>query len=158
MRNFNNHKRKLENTNKLEQELRENQEKFILTSSKLEEKEHLLSKQSKSTDLVSIFSLIENSLTTESEWDEFKLKIKELSPNFLHQLLENHPSLTKSEIRLLILIKTGYTQKEIATILNIAPDSVKKAKSRVRKKIGLTDSVTLNQHLLGIEDKQHLMR
>src|SRR5690606_24547153 len=97
------------------------------------------------TDLISIFKLLENSLTTDMEWDEFKLKFEELKPEFFEKLLAHQPSFTKSEIRLLTLIKIGYAQKEIANMLSIAPDSVKKARSRVRKKINLPENASLKE-------------
>jgi DNA-binding CsgD family transcriptional regulator len=136
-------KRKLASVTNLENEL-------IITSEKLEQKNKLLSAQKgiKKTDLISIFKLVENSLSKETDWDAFKLKFKELSPNFINGLLVSHPDLSKSEIRLLTLIKIGYSQKEIANILNIAPDSVKKAKSRVRKKLNISETVRLNEYLL----------
>lgn len=98
-------------------------------------------------DFVSVFKLLENSLERESDWEQFKVKFKELNPDFLNKLNTNHPSLTKSEIRLLTLIKIGYSQKEIADILNIAPDSVKKSRSRVRKKLNLPKDDKLTDYL-----------
>lgn len=113
----------------------------------LKEKEELLAKKIKPTDLVSVFGLIENSLSTDDEWNEFKLKVKELDPNFVDHLMRDYPNLTKSDLRLLILIRIGYTQKEMAEILNIAPDSVKKARSRIRNKLNLEEKVNLNSFL-----------
>lgn len=143
-------KRKLEKTTNLETELQKNQKELSVISGKLKEKENIITSK---IDLTGIFNLVENSLSTEAKWDDFKLKLTELNPVFLEQLLVNHPELSKAEIRLLTLIKVGYTQKEIAEILNIAPDSVKKAKSRTRKKLGLSESITLNQYLLGIDKR-----
>ncbi|MAX82349.1 MAG: hypothetical protein CL843_19495 [Crocinitomicaceae bacterium] len=119
-----------------------NQSEILAQS--LKEKEDILEKK---VDLVGIFNLIENSLSTEDEWSDFKSKLKELNPNFFDQLLTSHSNLTKSEIRLLTLVKIGYSQKEIASTLNIAPDSVKKARTRVRKKLNLPDSTNLNEYL-----------
>lgn len=113
----------------------------------LKRKEHQLTKKIESTDLISVFNLIEKSLSSETDWNEFKIRIHELNPNFLDQLLKRFPDLTKSEIRLLILIRVGYSQKEIAKILSIAPDSVKKARSRVRKKINLNEKEDLVDYL-----------
>lgn len=142
-------KRKLERAENLENELHENRKELIFASEKLEEKDKLLSIKTgvKKTDLIGIFKLLESSLSTEAEWNEFKLKFKELNPSFLDQLLVEHSDLSKSEIRLLTLIKIGYTQKEIATILSIAPDSVKKAKHRVRKKLNFSKSIILAEYL-----------
>lgn len=113
----------------------------------LKKKEQRLAKKIESSDLISVFNLIESSLSTETDWTEFKVRIQELNPNFLNELLNQFPDLTKSEIRLLILIRVGYSQKEIASILNIAPDSVKKARSRVRKKLNLLESEKLSSYL-----------
>ncbi len=139
---------KLKRTEKLELELLEKQKELSLSTERLKQKKKLLANKKgiEKTDIISIFKLLENSLSSEMEWAEFKLKFKELNPNFLNQLLAKHPNLTKSEIRLLTLIKIGYSQKEIASILNIAPDSVKKAKNRVRKKMNLSETI-INDYL-----------
>ncbi|WP_147678240.1 7TM diverse intracellular signaling domain-containing protein [Algibacter pacificus] len=140
-------KKKLKKTERLENELLENRKKLQTASEELEEKDKILSTKTniEKTDLISIFKLLENSLSTENEWNEFKVKFNELKPEFHKKLLAHQPNLTKSEIRLLTLIKIGYSQKEIANILSIAPDSVKKARSRVRKKMNLPKNVSLRE-------------
>lgn len=130
-------KKRLYKTTYLEKELLEYR-------NKLKEKEKVLASN---TSFTSIFKLIENSLSSESDWNDFKDKFQSLDPNFINSLLVKHPNLSKSEIRLLTLIRIGYSQKEIASILNIAPDSVKKARSRVRKKLNLEASKGLNSYL-----------
>lgn len=101
----------------------------------------------KKIEFAGIFKLIENSLNNESEWDQFKNKLSDLSPNFLESLVNMHNDLTKSEVRLLTLIRVGYSQKEIAEVLKIAPDSVKKARSRARKKMKLNGTINLKDYL-----------
>ncbi|MEZ4930175.1 MAG: 7TM diverse intracellular signaling domain-containing protein [Chitinophagales bacterium] len=139
----------IEKTKNLKKELEANKDKLIHTSKELKEKEAALSNKKgiEKTDVIGILKLLENSLSTDEEWEEFKLKFTALNPNFLEQLSKKHPDLTKSEIRLLTLIKIGYTQKEIADILSIAPDSVKKSRSRARKKLKLQKSVSLSKYL-----------
>ncbi|MEQ9298496.1 MAG: sigma factor-like helix-turn-helix DNA-binding protein [Cyclobacteriaceae bacterium] len=44
---------------------------------------------------------------------------------------------TTNDLRLYTYLKANLSTKEIARILNITPDSVKKAKHRLRKKLGL---------------------
>ena len=112
-----------------------------------EKNKQLKASENSKIELVSIFKLLENSLSEDDDWEEFKLKFQQLSPNFLDQLVMRHGDLSKSEIRLLTLIRIGYSQKEIASILSIAPDSVKKARSRVRKRLNLTESEKLNAYL-----------
>ncbi|MEZ4800900.1 MAG: 7TM diverse intracellular signaling domain-containing protein [Flavobacteriales bacterium] len=109
----------------------------------LKSQEAILAKKIDSSDFVSIFGLIESSMSSETEWDDFKAKVNDLDPNFVNLLIEKYPDLTKSEVRLLILIRVGYNQKEIASILNIDPSSVKKARTRARKKLGLEEADNL---------------
>lgn len=130
------------------QKLRKNDEmaaELFENKTELEKKDLLLA--FKKSEIVSVFKLVENSLHNEEDWIEFKERFKDQNPNFLTKLLAEHQDLSKSEIRLLTLIKIGYTQKEIASILNIAPDSVKKARSRVRKKLSLSDDTKLSDYL-----------
>jgi DNA-binding CsgD family transcriptional regulator len=133
----------------LENELIQNKQALLDVSKQLESSlDNASSKNTiEKTDLLSIFKLLESTLSKEEDWPEFKLKFEELSPNFLANLNQAHPNLSKSEIRLLILVRIGFTQKEIANILNIAPDSVKKAKQRVRKKLSLSKSIMLTDYL-----------
>lgn len=133
-------KKKLLRKQILEIELSKNRTKL------LEKEKQLASKSS----LVSVFKLIENSFEDRSDWVDFKEKFESIDPNFVTSLLVKHPKLTKSEIRLITLIKIGYSQKEIANILNIAPDSVKKARSRVRKKMNLDENEELSDYLNSI--------
>lgn len=118
----------------------------------LEEKEKLLisNKTLNKADLVSVFGIIENSFENNLDWHNFKQKFADLAPNFIPSLLAKHTNLSKSEIRLLTLVRIGYSQKEMACILNIAPDSVKKAKSRVRKKLDLPTSIKLYDYLIAL--------
>ncbi len=105
--------------------------------------------QFKKTDLLSIFKLLEYNLTNKEEWISFKNKYQELNPNFLSNLLKVHSNLSKTELRLLILVKIGFTQKEISTMLYIVESSVKKAKQRVRKKMNVNNTLSLSGYLSG---------
>jgi len=136
-------KKKLSTSAQLEMELAQ-------TRQELGEKQKALDVDSKikKTDFANIFKLVESSLSTEAEWDEFKVRFDLLQPDFYNQLLRAHPTLSKSEVRLLILIHIGYSQKEIADILHIAPDSVKKGRNRARKKLKIPSEVRLEDFLL----------
>ena len=142
-------KDKINRADDLENELKLKSAELIVKNRRLEELNRLLESRSsiEKTDLINIFTLLENELSKDSDWEFFKEKFSELNPKFLNRLLEQHNELTKAEVRLVTLIRIGYSQKEIARILNIAPDSVKKARSRVRKKMNLNSNVNLNNYL-----------
>ncbi len=57
--------------------------------------------------------------------------------HFQERLKARYAKLTAYDLRLCTYLKTNLSTKEIATLLNIAPDSVKKAKHRLRKKINM---------------------
>ncbi len=87
-----------------------------------------------------IKSTLRNDLRLENDWDNFKLHFEEVHPNFFKDLKENYPTLTPNEIRLSAYYHLNMSVKEIATLLNIHPRSVHKAKSRLNKKMGKAES------------------
>ena len=58
---------------------------------------------------------------------------------FFKDLQANHPNLTKNEVRLYTYFHINISTKEIAALLNIAPASVRQAKSRLYKKMGINN-------------------
>ncbi len=82
-----------------------------------------------------IKSTIKNDIQLENDWDSFKVHFEEVHPNFFTELNEKYPTLTKYEIRLSAYYHLNMTAKEIATLLNINPSSVHRAKSRLNRKM-----------------------
>ncbi len=68
--------------------------------------------------------------------DHLLLELQQSNQHFQSQLTRRFPELTAYDLRLCTYLKSNLTTKEIAVLLNITPDSVKKAKHRLRKKIG----------------------
>lgn len=81
----------------------------------------------------------------EGEWELFQKGFEEVHPNFYTKLREKHPSISTKEERLLALILLGLDGKECARILHIAPGSVKMARHRLRKKLGLPEGHDLEE-------------
>ncbi len=86
-------------------------------------------------ELKEIKASIKNSLQFETDWDKFKLHFEQVHPDFFKDLLEKHPNLTNNEIRLCAYFHLNLSPKEIATMLNINPESVHRAKTRLNKKL-----------------------
>lgn len=89
--------------------------------------------------LEDIESLLQSHLHLDDEWNRFKLHFEQVHPGFFEELKVKHPTLTKNETRLCAYFHLHLSTKEIATLLNIDPASVRRAKSRLYKKIGLRD-------------------
>lgn len=69
--------------------------------------------------------------------DHLLMELESTNQRFQRQLKSRFPTLTSYDIRLCTYLKSNLSTKEIATLLNITPDSVKKAKHRLRKKLKL---------------------
>ena len=78
---------------------------------------------------------IDEQLDTQESWETFESYFDALHNDLFKLLREQYPKLTQTEIQLCSMIRMNLSNKEIATILNILPDSVKKAKQRLRKKL-----------------------
>ncbi|WP_141719692.1 helix-turn-helix transcriptional regulator [Roseivirga misakiensis] len=66
---------------------------------------------------------------------------------FQEDLKQHYPHLTAYDLRLCTYLKANLSTKEIASILNITPDSVKKAKHRLRRKVELGPLTKWDQFL-----------
>lgn len=73
--------------------------------------------------------------------DHLLMELETSNQRFRQQLKARHPRLTSYDIRLCTYLKANLSTKEIATLLNITPDSVKKAKHRLRRKMNLKPTV-----------------
>lgn len=83
-------------------------------------------------------------------WDEFNLRFTEVNSDFYNRLKLKHPNLTVTEQKHSALIKLKFSTKEMARILNIEPHSVNISRSRIRKKLGLERSDSLEDYITNL--------
>jgi len=86
-----------------------------------------------------LHKLQQATILTESDWKDFKSMFSQIHTHFFEHLERHFPSLTNAEIRLLALSKIGLSTNEKASALGISPDSVRKTKLRLSKKLGITE-------------------
>ncbi|MNX99938.1 hypothetical protein D3C86_1324160 [compost metagenome] len=84
-----------------------------------------------------IDKLLHKGITQDQEWEEFNMTFESVNKNFQQKLKEKYPEISQNELKICTLIKMNLSIKEMANILNISPDSVKMARYRLRKKLGL---------------------
>ncbi len=94
---------------------------------------------------------IKSSIKSEKDWELFKLYFEQINKSFFKKLKEINPGLTQNDIRLAALIKLRFNIKEAASVLNLSPNSIKGARSRLRSKLGLTSSDDLSRFIGQIE-------
>jgi len=73
-----------------------------------------------------------------NNWAEFLLKTNLVHNNFTLKLGRKFPSLTQYDTIFVSATKMGMSTREIADLLSISVDSVRKSRYRIKKKIGLT--------------------
>ncbi len=78
--------------------------------------------------------------SAEEEWKSFRLHFEEVHPDFFKSLNEQYPELNHNDQRMCAYFKLGLTAKEIAQILNISPDSIRKRKQRLKEKLNFESS------------------
>ena len=91
------------------------------------------------SDLRAIVSNIRMAKSLDRDWQELRVHFEEVHPEFIRRLNAIQPPLTTKEVRLCILLKVHMDTKEIASILGVSTDAVKRAKNRLRRKLELDD-------------------
>ncbi|MEH0153115.1 tetratricopeptide repeat protein [Limibacter armeniacum] len=90
-----------------------------------------------------------NSSINKTVWEEFEVRYQKVHKGFYEKLREDFPDLTQGEEKLSALLRLGMSSKEIADITHQSVKSVEVARSRLRKKLKLTNTSTnLNTFLM----------
>lgn len=94
---------------------------------------------------------IQNEINSEEDWDKFISSFRDVHPSYMMKLSDiSTAGLSKSETKLACLLKMNLSSKDIANMLNISSEGIKKARYRLRKKLGLETDVDLHEFLMGL--------
>jgi len=104
----------------------------------------------KTQETKQLLSKIESVHDKEKDWQAFKRMFDAVNPDFFKSLITECLDLSAQELKLCALIKLNISSKEIASILRIAPESVYKARYRIRKKMNMDSENKLNDFLFKI--------
>jgi len=75
-------------------------------------------------------------------WTEFNLRFKDVNQEFYQKLNDQYPDLTVNERRLCAFLYLDMSTKEVANITGQSVDSINLARTRLRRKLGLTSQKT----------------
>ena len=156
---LNRHREKLAQQNKYL--MRSKKQQLELYTQNLKEKSELTSRLSNELDDLKMkytfdqqeqkFSdILHFNIVTEDDWERFRKTFQEVYPQFFGTLRYHFPSITASELRLSALTKMSLSLKETANMLGISPDSVKKSRNRLKKRLDLTKEESLEEYLQNI--------
>ena len=147
---------------RLDSELDAKKKEMISHSLKLISKNDLLNNISKladkyfnDNDLNSLFyndltKIIDENLNVDKEWGQFKELFEQVHHDFFNHLKQKQPTLTEHELRFCAYVKIGLNTKEIARLLNILPETVRKFKSRLKKKFSLDKDTYMEDFLRSV--------
>jgi DNA-binding CsgD family transcriptional regulator len=94
--------------------------------------------------------LIEQSILTEEDWLRFRAMFDKVYPDFFTRLAHLANEATQAEQRMAALIRLGIGNKQMATMLGVSADTVRKSKSRLRQRLQLSLQEDLDQIIGGI--------
>ncbi|RED49416.1 tetratricopeptide repeat protein [Seonamhaeicola aphaedonensis] len=91
--------------------------------------------------------LLKKESAEDKDWEIFKSYFSEVHNNFDNKLKTVYADITEKEIRLASFLRMNLSTKEIASMLNVLPESVLKSKYRLKKKLNLDKETDLNVFL-----------
>jgi tetratricopeptide (TPR) repeat protein len=106
--------------------------------------------QNSDGELKKMIRLIDFSFSQDKNWDGFKTYFEQVHPDFFKKLKDEYPQLSSTELRMCALIRLSLSIKECASILGISPDSIKVARHRIRKKLGIAVTDNLEDFFMNI--------
>jgi len=107
-----------------------------------------LQKQLTVTKNSEINTMLSNiTILTEEDWQKFKINFEIINPNYINRLIQKMPQITKGEKRIILLVKLGFTTKEMGNATGVSPETIRSVISRMRKKFNLNTDI----HTIAIE-------
>ncbi len=94
---------------------------------------------------------LKQQVNIDRDWEDFKRHFEEVHTNFYSRLKARHPSISANDLKIASLTRLNLNIKETASILGISPESVKTARYRLRKKLGIAPEKELLDYFLEIE-------
>jgi hypothetical protein len=85
--------------------------------------------------------MYKTNILTQADWEVFKQRFEQAYPGFQQKLETYFTQLSPNELRLILLAKMGLTTAtEVAPMLGISAEAVRKARYRLRKKLDMPDA------------------
>lgn len=83
----------------------------------------------------------------DEEWKSLKRITDALPPDIDKRLKDNYPKITDGMLQIAQCVASGLTNKQIASLLRIQPESVRKSRYRLRAAIGIKKGESLEEFL-----------
>ncbi|WP_460219761.1 tetratricopeptide repeat protein [Psychroserpens sp. MEBiC05023] len=105
----------------------------------------LKSSSDNSRNFQKVINTINLDINNDNNWEQFRTYFEEVHKDFNAKVIRTYPEVSSNDLRLMSLLKMNLSSKEIANILNISTEGVKKARYRLRKKLNLSTEDSLQE-------------
>ncbi len=86
----------------------------------------------------------------DKHWEEFRSSFEQVHQQFFNELKKRNDKLTGNDLRICALMRINLHSEDIATLLGISQDSLRVARYRLRKKLGLDAGENLRSFIISI--------
>ncbi|MES1225103.1 MAG: hypothetical protein ABUT20_57000, partial [Bacteroidota bacterium] len=94
-----------------------------------------------------IGELSDQTILTEDDWLKFKMLFEKTHPGFFAKIKQQASDITLAEQRMAALTRLHLTTRQMAAVLGISPNSVIKAKQRLRQRFNLQTDAHVEEFL-----------
>ncbi len=122
----------------------------LRSKEKLAENLSKLSLEEEGVSLKSIIADLKADKLEDSKIVFLKQNIESLNYEFLKNLKNIHPNLTKTDIEVCSFIKIGLSRKEISNLRKTSLDAIKSTRFRLKKKLNLDADQSLDEYIKSI--------
>ncbi|EAY25889.1 helix-turn-helix transcriptional regulator [Microscilla marina] len=102
--------------------------------------------------LARVNNLADYGLRMGKDWDNFQLIFEQFHSSFHDTLKKKFPDLTANDLHLCVLIRLGMSVEDMADLLGIAPESLRKKRYRLRQKMNIDSVQGLGEFLKNNEE------
>ena len=106
--------------------------------------------EEKNNIIMSEIKRIRQKMSFTSEVEKIYTQADQVYTDFSNRIAQRFPNLTLQDRRLMVLLRIGFSSKEISPILNISVKSVEISRYRLRKKLNLSQDENLTEFIKSI--------
>lgn len=111
--------------------------------------------EKKAKDIRRIIRIINEELVVDDDWERFSLHFDKVNNDFLRTLKDRFPHLTTTDLKLCAYLRLNLTTKAIAELLNLSIRGVESSRYRLRKKLSLSNEISLSDFLGAVGNEDH---
>lgn len=97
-----------------------------------------------------VLTSLKTEAALDQDWETFKSYFVEVHNDFDQKLLGVYPEITENEMRLAYFVRMNLNTREIAAMLHVLPESVRKSRYRLKKKLDLGKDDDLYEFLVDL--------